>query len=154
MGLGPWFLSCPACHGGVGVTHSSQKTGFLLLVLVTLPLLAPPGRWQKWLSWALILSLSCSQWPAVCLAGGTWSAADPRGEVFEVVRTDATIKPEVRGFPEERLWRRVGKAPPCAPEQAEHGADPAQKAEKILERMHGDLRAGVSQGAREWPGAP
>ena len=152
MGLGPWFLSCPACRGGV--THSSQKTGFLLPVLVTLPLLVPPGRRQKWLSRALILSVSCSQWPAVCLAGGTWSAADPRGEVFEVIRTDTSMKPEVRGFPEERLWRRVGEAPPCAPEQAEHGADPAQKAEKILERMHGDLRAEVSQGAREWPGAP
>lgn len=50
--------------------------------------------------------------------------------------------------------KKGGGVPPCAPEQVEHEADPAQKAEKILERTHRDLRAGVSQGARKWPRAP
>lgn len=34
---------------------------------------------------------------------GDLVCADPRGEVFEVIRTDATTKPEIRRFPEERL---------------------------------------------------
>lgn len=34
---------------------------------------------------------------------GDLVCADPRGEVFEVIRTDATTKPEIRGFPEKRL---------------------------------------------------
>lgn len=33
---------------------------------------------------------------------GDLVCADPREEVFEVIRTDATTKPEIRGFPEER----------------------------------------------------
>ena len=67
------FLEAPIDGNVWGVDWYHQ----MQLLLPPYPSLLPLGGRRDWLSWALILSDSCSQWPAICLTVGTWSALTP-----------------------------------------------------------------------------